>query len=86
MDPHRIARFADHLTDGVRRAASIARSLEGRVPNRPKRSEPTLVKQALTDADSLAQEALLEALQRHFPEVCEVVIAFDLVYLGRRVQ
>jgi hypothetical protein len=70
MDRDRIALFAVHLTEGVRRAASIARTLEGRVPNRPKRSEPTLVKQALTDADQQAQEALLEALYENFPDVC----------------
>ena len=65
----RYAEFAELLTPGVRRAARIARSLEGRVPNRPKPDEPTAVKQALTSADTQCQEALLESLHAHFPDV-----------------
>ena len=65
----RYAEFAELLTPGVRRAARLARSLEGRVPNRPKPDEPTAVKQALTSADTQCQEALLESLYTHFPDV-----------------
>lgn len=57
------------MAPGVRHAARIARGLEGRVPNSPKTGETTPVKQALTEADTRAQEALLEALRVHFPEV-----------------
>jgi fructose-1,6-bisphosphatase/inositol monophosphatase family enzyme len=63
------ADFVALLTPGVQRAAEIARSLEGRVPNQPKPNESTAVKQALTFADTQCQEALLEALQAHFPRV-----------------
>jgi fructose-1,6-bisphosphatase/inositol monophosphatase family enzyme len=63
------AEFVELLAPGVRRAAAIARSLEGRVPNQPKRDESTAVKQALTFADTQCQEALLESLYEHFPGV-----------------
>jgi fructose-1,6-bisphosphatase/inositol monophosphatase family enzyme len=66
--PHRD--FARLLEPGVRRAAEIARALEGRVANRPKSHEESDVKQALTEADTLAQEALLDALHPLFPDVC----------------
>jgi myo-inositol-1(or 4)-monophosphatase len=69
IDP-RYREFAELLTPGVRRGAEIARSLEGRVSNRPKRGESTAVKQALTFADTQCQEALLESLHAHFPGVC----------------
>lgn len=62
-------RFVELLTPSVRRAAAIARALEGRVSNRPKQREATPVKAALTDADSAAQEAILVPLLQHFPTV-----------------
>jgi len=62
-------RFLRVLLPAVREAAAIARSLEGRVKNRPKSGETTAVKQALTTADTEAQEALLLALREHFPGV-----------------
>jgi fructose-1,6-bisphosphatase/inositol monophosphatase family enzyme len=62
--------FARLLVPGVRRAATIARNLEGRVANRPKSHEESDVKQALTEADTSAQEALLDALYDCFPDVC----------------
>ena len=62
-------RFVEVLAPAVRRAAVIARALEGRVPNRPKQCELTPVKAALTDADSAAQEAILVPLLEHFPGV-----------------
>lgn len=54
--------FLANLAPAMRRAASIARELEGRVANRPKHGEPSPVKAALTAADTEVQEALLEAL------------------------
>lgn len=62
-------RFVEVLGPAVRQAAAIARALEGRVRNRPKASEPTLVKQALTLADTASQEAVLVPLLEHFPDV-----------------
>ena len=53
----------------MRQAASIARALEGRVPNQPKSAETTEVKRALTIADTAAQEALLVPLLENFPQV-----------------
>jgi fructose-1,6-bisphosphatase/inositol monophosphatase family enzyme len=53
----------------LRQSASIARALEGRVANRPKRGEATPVKAALTIADTASQEALLVPLFEHFPSV-----------------
>jgi fructose-1,6-bisphosphatase/inositol monophosphatase family enzyme len=61
--------FVELLLPAVRRAAAIARALEGRVANRPKQSEATPVKAALTEADSAAQEAILVPLLEHFPGV-----------------
>jgi len=62
-------RFVELLAPAVRRAAVITHALDGRVPNRPKRSEATPTKAALTDADSAAQEAILVSLLEHFPGV-----------------
>ncbi len=61
--------FSSKMTPSVQRAAKIARSLEGRVANTPKASEETAVKQALTEADSRAQEEILKALLEHYPTV-----------------
>ncbi|MGH0037584.1 MAG: inositol monophosphatase family protein [Myxococcota bacterium] len=57
------------MAPALRQAAAIARALEGRVRNRPKAGESTAVKQALTIADTAAQEALLVRLQENFPDV-----------------
>jgi len=65
-DPEHFVRV---LAPALREAASIARSLEGRVANRPKAGETTPVKAALTMADTASQEALLGPLLAHFPEV-----------------
>ena len=59
--------FSISLTPAVRRASEVALELEGRVTNRPKASETTAVKQALTEADILAQEEILEVLQDCYP-------------------
>ncbi len=61
--------FSSKMTPSVQRAAKIALSLEGRVPNTPKASEESAVKQALTQADCLAQEEILKALLEHYPTV-----------------
>ena len=61
--------FVRALAPALRQAASIARSLEGRVSNRPKADEATDVKAALTIADTASQEALLIPLLEHFPQV-----------------
>ena len=61
--------FVEKLAPALRQAASIARTLEGRVANRPKTDETTAVKAALTIADSASQEALLVPLFEHFPQV-----------------
>ncbi len=61
--------FLDLIGPAVRQAAAIARALEGRVENNPKQGEATAVKAALTMADTAVQEAILEALLQHFPEV-----------------
>lgn len=61
--------FTRALFPAVRQAASLARSLEGRVPNQPKTAEATAVKQALTQGDTAAQEVLLTRLLERFPEV-----------------
>lgn len=63
------SKFVELLLPATRRAAALARELEGRVGNVPKLSEPTAVKQALTDADKGVQEELLGGLRAHFPEV-----------------
>jgi fructose-1,6-bisphosphatase/inositol monophosphatase family enzyme len=62
-------RFAEALAPALRQAASIARALEGRVPNRPKSGELSAVKAALTVADTASQEALLVPLWERFPQV-----------------
>ena len=61
--------FVRALAPALRQSASIARALEGRVPNRPKLGETTAVKAALTIADTASQEALLVPLLEHFPTV-----------------
>ncbi len=61
--------FVRALAPALRQAAAIARSLEGRVSNRPKAGEATAVKAALTIADTASQEALLIPLLEHFPQV-----------------
>jgi len=61
--------FVRTLAPALQQAAAIARSLEGRVSNRPKLEEATAVKAALTIADTASQEALLTPLLEHFPEV-----------------
>lgn len=66
IDP---AEFVEVLSPAMRQAASIARELEGRVRNEPKAGETTEVKQALTIADTAAQESLLVPLHEHFPAV-----------------
>jgi len=63
------AYFVEVLAPALRQAASIAHALEGRVENLPKSGEATAVKQALTIADTAAQEALLVPLREHFPQV-----------------
>ena len=67
--PPDAARFVQELAPALRASAAVARSLEGRVANRPKRNEATAVKAALTVADTAAQEAILEPLLAHFPDV-----------------
>lgn len=69
MKPPVPADFVQALAPALRQAASVARTLEGRVANRPKRGEATAVKAALTIADMAAQEALLVPLYEHFPQV-----------------
>ncbi|MBW2229422.1 MAG: hypothetical protein JRH17_03480 [Deltaproteobacteria bacterium] len=61
--------FVSVMTPAVRRAAVLVRALEGRVRNQPKLSEKTAVKQALTEADTAAQDVLLETLAERWPEV-----------------
>src|SRR5262245_60349956 len=61
--------FVRALAPALRQSASIARALEGRVANRPKRGEATPVKAALTIADTASQEALLVPLLEGFPKV-----------------
>ena len=61
--------FVRALAPALRQSASIARALEGRVANRPKRGEATPVKAALTIADTASQEALLVPLFERFPSV-----------------
>lgn len=61
--------FVDRMGAALRQAAAVARALEGRVPNQPKQGADSDVKAALTIADSAAQEAILVALQDHYPQV-----------------
>lgn len=63
------AHFVRVLAPALREAAASARSLEGRVANRPKAGEATPVKAALTVADIACQECLLEPLLASFPDV-----------------
>jgi hypothetical protein len=69
QDPSFPSDFVRTLAPALQQAASIARSLEGRVSNRPKVGETTAVKAALTIADTASQEALLIPLLEHFPQV-----------------
>jgi fructose-1,6-bisphosphatase/inositol monophosphatase family enzyme len=62
--------FVRLLEPAVRGAARLVRALEGRVANVPKSHETTAAKQALTEADTQAQEMILDALHQHFPGVC----------------
>jgi len=62
--------FVRLLSPAMREAASLARSLEGRVQNMPKLEEHSAVKQALTEADKQTQEIILRALLDNFPRVC----------------
>ena len=61
--------FVSAMTPALRQAVSIARALEGRVPNRPKQGEATEIKAALTVADTACQEAFLVPLAERFPQV-----------------
>jgi fructose-1,6-bisphosphatase/inositol monophosphatase family enzyme len=61
--------FVTALRPALRQAAAIARALEGRVENRPKRGEESAAKAALTIADTASQEALLVRLIERFPSV-----------------
>jgi fructose-1,6-bisphosphatase/inositol monophosphatase family enzyme len=74
--------FVRALAPALRQSAAIARALEGRVANRPKRGEATAVKAALTIADSASQEALLVPLFEHFPGV-RLAAEEDTPSLGR---
>jgi len=61
--------FIERMTLPVRQAMAAVRWLEGRVRNRPKASEVTPEKAALTDADCVSQEILLVALRDYVPWV-----------------
>jgi len=61
--------FVEAIVPSVTRAAEIVRDLEGQVANRPKSGEATDIKAALTVADTVAQETILEAILEHFPGV-----------------
>ncbi len=61
--------FVESMTLPVRQAVAAVRWLEGRVRNRPKASEITPEKAALTDGDCVSQEILLVALLARYPEV-----------------
>jgi len=63
------AEFVRAIAPSVARAAEIAREFEGQVANEPKAGESSDVKAALTVADTAAQEAILEAVLAHYPEV-----------------
>ncbi len=58
----RSRRFVETLLPAFEQAAAIATALEGRVSNRPKATESSAVKAALTIADTAAQEAILVPL------------------------
>ena len=61
--------FVERMSLPMRQAVAAVRWLEGRVSNRPKTGEMTIVKSALTDADCVSQEILLAALLEVAPEV-----------------
>jgi len=61
--------FIQALTLPMWQAAAAVRWLEGRVENRPKLDEDSEAKSALTDADCVSQEILLEALRAYYPSV-----------------
>lgn len=70
MDPSPTpAEFVAALRPALRQAAAIARALEGRVRNEPKRGELRAAKAALTIADTASQEAILVPLYERFPDV-----------------
>jgi fructose-1,6-bisphosphatase/inositol monophosphatase family enzyme len=69
QNPPRPSDFVCALSPALKRAASIARALEGRVANHPKDGESTDVKAALTVADTASQEALLVPLLEYSPKV-----------------
>lgn len=62
--------FITAIAPSVTRAAAIVRELEGQVANYPKSGEESDVKAALTVADTVSQETILEAVLEHFPGVC----------------
>lgn len=66
MDPRE---FVRGMTLPVRQAMAAVRWLEGRVRNRPKATEHTPEKAALTDGDCVSQEILLVALRACHPDV-----------------
>lgn len=68
-EPPDPSRFVECMAPAVWKAAALARALEGTVPNEPKTGEASAAKQALTQADTSAQEALLEVLLANFPDV-----------------
>jgi len=61
--------FVAAMLPALRQAAAVARALEGRVVNSPKKREATPSKAALTVADTAAQETLLVTLLERFPFV-----------------
>jgi fructose-1,6-bisphosphatase/inositol monophosphatase family enzyme len=61
--------FVERMSVPVLQAMAAVRWLEGRVKNRPKVSELTPEKAALTDGDCVSQEILLVALREAFPWV-----------------
>lgn len=60
--------FVAALRPGLRQAAAVARALEGRVSNRPKRGEASAVKAALTSADIACQEVILTRILERFAD------------------
>ena len=61
--------FVERMSLPIWQAMAAVRWLEGRVRNRPKASEVTPEKAALTDADCVSQEILLVALKTYLPWV-----------------
>lgn len=70
QDQDKVDHFTARMRPAVASAAALARRLEGRVQNAPKREETSDVKQAMTIADSGTQELLLKGLLEAFPDVC----------------